>query len=92
MQFCPFMQSFMQEPPQSVSASSPLVKPSLHAGAAHTFVIGLQKPLWQSLFPEHICPFTQSLGHGPPQSTSVSSPFFFVSSQAGTAQIIPVHT
>ena len=83
---------FVHEPPQSVSVSVPFLNPSMHVGAAHMFVIGLQKPLVQSLLPLHVCPLAQSPHVGPPQSTSVSMPFFFVSIHVGAAHVPPVHT
>jgi hypothetical protein len=43
----------------------------------------VQAPLLQSLATKHDCPSTQP-GHGPPQSTSVSTPFLNPSPQVGS--------
>jgi hypothetical protein len=40
----------------------------------------------------HICPSTHAVQMPPPQSTSVSSPFFTASAQLGAAQTPAVHT
>jgi hypothetical protein len=48
--------------------------------------------LWQSPLPRQVFPFAHFALHEPPQSTSVSLPFFFPSLQAGAWQMPPVHT
>jgi hypothetical protein len=51
----------------------------LHVGAWQ--VSSKQIPLWQSLGSEQLSPAAQGAQSGPPQSTPVSSPFLFPSSQ-----------
>jgi hypothetical protein len=92
MQFCAFAQLLGHRPPQSVSVSVPLVKPSLQLGVAHNFVMGLQKLFTQSPLTLQIFPSAQSATQLPPQSTSVSVPFACESLHAGAAQIIEVQT
>jgi hypothetical protein len=50
-----------------------------------------QWPLWQSPLTRHALPLAQP-GQLPPQSTSVSSPFFTASLQVGTWQVPPLQT
>ena len=70
----------------SSQASAPLVTPSPQAAAWH--MPPVHTPLWQSLPVPQAWPSAQRLPWltqvEPPQSTSVSAPFFTVSAQAGT--------
>src|SRR5215813_9093806 len=63
-------------PPQSTPLSSPFLMPSVHVGAAQTFEV--HTPLSQSAATAHPRPLAHvELGaQEPPQSTSVSFPFF----------------
>ena len=71
-------------PPQSTSASSPLVTPSAQVGATHT--LAGQTRLWQSAETPQVLPLAQR-AHEPPQSTSVSAPFLTVSPHPAIWQI-----
>src|SRR4051794_7813704 len=67
-------------PPQSTSLSPPFCFASVQVGATQTSIA--QIPLWQSPATLQAWPFTQALPcdeQTPPQSTSVSVPFFLVS-------------
>jgi hypothetical protein len=55
---------------------------SLHEGTAQTPPV--QTPLWQSLACVQIFPSPHFDAHDPPQSLSVSVPFFVLSEQVGT--------
>jgi hypothetical protein len=68
-----------QLPPQSVSVSLPFRTPSVQVGARHSFVVTEHTPLEQSAPSKQALPFAQSAVQVPPQSTSVSLPFFTVS-------------
>src|SRR5262245_3265565 len=46
----------------------------------------------QSAFARHVLPSAHLVGHEPPQSMSVSVPFFTPSTQVGAWQMFPVHT
>src|SRR3954451_22269655 len=79
-------------PPQSVSVSLPLMTPSVQLGAAHLpslvarVIVDAHTPSAQSLLPRHDLPVVQP-GHAPPpQSRSVSSPFFLRSPHVGATQ------
>ena len=61
---------------------------SVQLGAAQVFVMVLQKPLEQSPLAMQVSPFMQSGQVGPPQSVSVSIPFWTMSVQVGAAQVI----
>ena len=64
-------------PPQSMSVSSPFAIPSVGEGGLHTFVVALQIARSQSLVCAQILPVPHFFDVvGPPQSVSVSSPFF----------------
>jgi hypothetical protein len=55
----------------------------------------VQTPLWQSMLDAHARPsahFFCCCTQGPPQSVSVSAPFFFVSVQLGAGQTPPEQT
>jgi hypothetical protein len=52
----------------------------------------VQNPVRQSVAAEHIWFTTQSGQEGPPQSTSVSLPFFMPSVQVGFWQMLPTQT
>jgi hypothetical protein len=68
-------------PPQSMSLSLPLRAPSVQPGVTQTLPV--QTPLWQSVAPAQAPP-DGHFGHAvPPQSTSVSPPFFTASEQLG---------
>jgi hypothetical protein len=54
---------------------------SMHVGAWH--VPPVHTLLWQSVGAPHSLPVAQSAGHIPPQSTSVSVPFFTMSMHVG---------
>jgi hypothetical protein len=76
-----------QPPPQSTSVSSPFLTPSLHAAAAHFFAVHL--PLAGSAqsasFAQAAC--TAQPPQLPPQSTSVSVPFFTWSPHVAATQL-----
>src|SRR4051812_12857032 len=61
-------------PPQSMSLSPSLRTPSAHVGGWHTLFV--QTPLTQSIPPLHASPSAQASQLLPPQSVSVSVPFF----------------
>lgn len=63
-------------PPQSFAVSVPLVTPSMHVAALHAPPV--QTRLAQSLAATQTFPVTHG-EHEPPQSTSVSLPFFVLS-------------
>ena len=68
-------------PPQSTSVSSAFFTPSLEVGVAHVLVAGSQTPLVQST--AALQPFASAQRGAPPvppQSTSLSSPFWTPSS------------
>jgi len=75
-------------PPQSTSVSVPFLTPSLQADAEQKCEPG-QTPLVQSAAIKHPLPSAQVLpgAHVPPQSVSVSFPFFTLSVQTGAAQM-----
>jgi hypothetical protein len=91
-QLWPSAQSAAQPPPQSASASVPFFTPSLHAAAAQAFPVHL--PLagsTQSTSALQLCPTVQLAAQLPPQSMSVSVPFFTPSPHAAAAQAKLVH-
>jgi hypothetical protein len=57
-----------------------LITPSLHAGTWQAPPV--HTPLWQSPAPAHTDPLGH-FGHGPPQSSAASGPFFTPSKQVG---------
>jgi hypothetical protein len=78
-------------PPQSVSVSVPLRRPSLHWGDAHTRA-GEQYEETQSAPVMHPPPSGQSPHEAPPQSTPVSVPFFTPSVQVAVWQAPALQT
>jgi hypothetical protein len=63
--------------PQSMALSAPFFTPSVHEGAWQRRVVGLQTPLAQSEpAPQVLSVWQRTHAKGPPQSTSVSWPFF----------------
>jgi hypothetical protein len=77
----------VHEPPQSMSASEPFRMPSEHVAAAH--VVFTQWPLTgtaQSAFEMQPMPTAHFAAQDPPQSMSVSVPFFRRSEQVAAAQ------
>jgi hypothetical protein len=62
----------------------------MHEGGAHA--IAVQTPLAQSVAIAHAFVSEHSGQEPPPQSTSVSAPFFTMSWQLGAWQMPPVHT
>ena len=78
----PSSQSCGQDPPQSTSVSDPFSTLSEQVGARHVRVVTVShEPLMQSAFSRHASPSGQPAQAGPPQSTSVSSPFSVMSLQ-----------
>lgn len=72
-------------PPQSTSVSPPFLTLSGQPGAWHFFGVPEHTPLEQSLAAAHCSPEPQRAHRlAPPQSTSVSTPFFTTSLQLGT--------
>ncbi len=68
-------------PPQSMSVSSAFLAPSVAVGLEHVFAAGSHTPLVQSVAaPQAKVSAQRGAAPGPPQSTSVSSPFFTPSS------------
>jgi hypothetical protein len=70
-----------------VSVSLPFFTVSLQAGAVHFFVPALQTPLVQSAAMAQAFVSAHFVVHEPPQSASVSVPFFTVSVQAGAEHV-----
>jgi len=83
------------EPPQSLSVSVPFFTPSLHEGARHFIAVppvGIpHTPEVQSRATAHALLSGQG-AQPPPQSRSVSVPFFTLSMQVGAWQVVPVQT
>jgi hypothetical protein len=76
-----------QLPPQSRPVSSPLRTPSLHAAVAQTLPVHLPLVgIVQSSSSPHRLPMPHRV-HDPPQSSSVSSPFWTPSVQPGAMQL-----
>jgi hypothetical protein len=75
-------------PPQSTSVSAPFFIASVQVGASAPHTPPAQLALWQSPALPHAFPFGHLAQAGPPQSTSLSLPFFIPSLQAplGAAQ------
>jgi hypothetical protein len=83
---------FGQLPPQSMSVSVPFLTESLHMADWHLSGLPVQTPLVQSLPVAQVL-VSAHLGHAaPPQSTSVSVPFFTTSLHVGALHVPPVHT
>jgi len=87
---------FVQLPPQSTSDSLPFLTKSVQAGTLH--LPPLQTPLvqseetLQSLPSTHLVAQVGDVEATPPQSTSVSVPFFTPSMHLGARQTLPVQT
>jgi hypothetical protein len=83
-------------PPQSLSLSPWFCTPSLHVGIWHVFVgLPVQTRLVQSDGAPQILPLPQAGHPAPPQSVSVSVPFFTVSTHVAAWQVLvglPLHT
>lgn len=82
-------------PPQSMSDSEPFLVKSPHVGAAHFELV--QTALWQSVPTRHAAVAAHFVVQvvPPPQSVSVSVPFFTPSGHFGTWQVlavVPEHT
>jgi hypothetical protein len=79
-----------QLPPQSTSVSSPSLMPSLQDGAAH-WPLRQTRPLPQSSEVPHLPMARHLVAHEPPQSMSVSVPFWTLSVQVGAiVQSLPL--
>jgi hypothetical protein len=63
---------------------------SAHVGAWHTPLV--HTPLWQSVLARHFLPSRHAVQAAPPQSTSVSVPFFARSPHPAAWQDPLVHT
>ncbi len=63
---------------------------SLQVGARQVPVV--HTPLWQSAPVLQSLPVAHPVGQEPPQSVSVSLPFFTPSLQVGSWQVLPEHT
>ena len=85
-QAAPFAQAAHAPPPQSTPVSASSLTPSWQRVATQVSVCALQMPDAQSLPILHALPVAHFAGHAPPQSRSVSSPFFTVSRQR-----LPMH-
>jgi len=72
-----------QVPPQSISVSVPFLKPSAHVGSTQTLAPLQSRAAWQSAADPQALPAAHRLTQAPPQSTSVSVPFFCASVQVG---------
>jgi hypothetical protein len=84
----------LQLPPQSTSVSVPFFTLSVQPPGAHTKGLPVQTPLMQSAGAKHVFVLAH-LGHVlPPQSASVSVPFFAPSRQVGVWHTlgVPVQT
>jgi hypothetical protein len=77
-------------PPQSTSVSVPFFIPSLQVAAGVSQTPPMQAPEAQSVLPSQALPISQWTQVGPPQSTSVSAPFFAPSLQVGAFPPVPV--
>ena len=93
LQVCPAAHLGQTGPPQSVSVSPPFLMPSTQVGLAGTQTLAAQAPLLQSEPTLQIHPFWHLPQAFPPQSTSVSVPFFTLSLQGalGTMQVLFWH-
>jgi hypothetical protein len=86
-QILPSVQGVGQLPPQSTSVSLPFFTKSTHAAVEQVFAAVLQTPLRQSLEARHPLAFAHFVAQLPPQSTSVSVPFFTTSVQSGAEHV-----
>ena len=73
-----------------MSVSAPFLILSVHAIGTQT-LLG-HAPLWQSAATEHALVSAHFAAQEPPQSMSVSLPFFTPSAHEGTAHRLPVQT
>ena len=80
------------DPPQSVSLSPRFLTVSMHVGALHVSGGPVQTRLWQSVETAHVLFAMQAPHAPPPQSTSVSVPFFTRSAQPAFWQTLVVQT
>jgi len=90
-----------QFPPQSIAVSAPFCSPSVQVASMHC-PSGVHMPVSQCAPIRHpfpgaqvrllLAPLLSKIHTFPPQSTSVSLPFFFPSLQVGAAQLPEVHT
>lgn len=81
----PLPQASQSVPPQSISVSPLLLRPSVQEGAMHW--PPLHRSLWQSALATQALPVAQGPQEVPPQSTSVSSPFCALSLQLGVVMV-----
>jgi hypothetical protein len=86
---CPAAHLAHTGPPQSVSVSPPFLMPSTQVGLAGTQMLPTQEPLLQSEPAPQIQPLEHLTQAAPPQSMSLSVPFFTTSPQGalGTMQM-----
>jgi hypothetical protein len=70
-----------EAPPQSMSVSVPFFTPSRQVAAWHLSGLPEHTELWQSVLAMHVLPATHLPQLAPPQSVSVSLPFFTLSEQ-----------
>jgi hypothetical protein len=80
-QYLPFAHLPHEAPPQSTSVSLPFLTESEQVPVWHLSGEPEQTPLWQSLPAAHVLPSTHLPQDAPPQSVSVSLPFFTPSEQ-----------
>lgn len=85
---CPSPHFGQAVPPQSTSVSVPLVTPSVQIGTWHVLTTAPEHtPLLQSVGWSHFLPSAHALQFAPPQSTSVSFPFWTRSVHTGALQV-----
>jgi hypothetical protein len=78
------------EPPQSTSVSVPFLIVSVQPAATHFFAVASHLRLMQSALTAQAFVFAHFVVHEPPQSTSVSVPFFTTSAQLGAVHFFVV--
>src|SRR3954454_8450012 len=83
--FCPLAHFGQFGPPQSMSVSPSFWIPSEHVGAGSTQTPAVHTPVTQSVPLPHFLPSAHFGQFGPPQSTSVSCPFWTPSEQVAAA-------
>jgi len=88
LHFFPLAHGEQLFPPQSLSVSSPFSTASVQVGAVHVSLVASHTLLEQSALVLHFFVSAHLFAHEPPQSTSVSSPFIFVSEQEAVLQIL----
>jgi len=86
LQLLPHAHTGHVPPPQSTSVSLAFFTPSLQLGVEQVFALESQTPLVQSPPEEQPRPSPHFAGHEPPQSLSVSLPFFCPSLQVAVEQ------